>query len=175
MRKYTLRLAVLSAVALLAACAQLPVAVPGADDNASEANAVLATMDRYMTAISTKNYAEQRALDMPNAMTWSARPGAGGAMVVTPRPSTYWTDPARDSGKVFQERYWKPTVLVRGPIAMVWAPYEFKIDGKTSHCGVDLFDFVKVDGAWRLANAMWTVEPDACDKLRPGDEAAIRP
>lgn len=175
MRKHTLRFATFPVLALLAACAQLPAAVPGADDNASEVNAVLVTMDRYMTAISTKDYAAQRALDMPNAMTWSARPGPGGSLVVTPRPSTYWTDPARDSGKKFEERYWKPTVLVRGPIAMVWAPYEFKIDARTSHCGVDLFDFVKVDGAWRLANAMWTVEPDACDKLRPTDGAAVRP
>ncbi|MBK9064929.1 MAG: hypothetical protein IPL89_17350 [Acidobacteria bacterium] len=47
-------------------------------------------------------------------------------------------------------------------IAVVWAPYEFWIDGKTSHCGIDVFDFVKVDGAWRVANAMWTVEPNAC-------------
>ena len=74
MHKHTFRFATLPALALLAACAQLPSTVPGADDNASEANAVLATMDRYMTAISTKNYAAQRALDMPNAMTWSARP-----------------------------------------------------------------------------------------------------
>ena len=55
MRKHTLWFATLPALALLAACAQLPATVPGADDNASEANAVLATMDRYMTAISTKN------------------------------------------------------------------------------------------------------------------------
>ncbi len=174
MRKHTFWLATLSTLTLLAGCAQLPVVVHGAEDNASEANAVLAAMDQYMTAIATKNYAAQRALDMPNAMTWSARPGAGGALVVTPRPSTYWTDPARDSGKALEERYWKPTVLVRGPIAVLWAPYEFKIDAKTSHCGVDVFDFVKVDGAWRLANAMWTVEPEACEKLRT-DGAGLRP
>ena len=175
MRKLTLRFAVLPALAFLAACAQLPISIPGTEDNPGEANAVLAAMDRYMIAISTKNYAAQRALDMPNAMTWSARYGASGALVVTPRPNTYWTDPARDTGKAFEERYWKPTVLVRGPIAMVWAPYEFKIDAKTSHCGVDVFDFVKVDGAWRVANAMWTVEPEACAMLRPTDGSPIRP
>jgi hypothetical protein len=163
------------AFALVAACAQLPPAVPGADDNPGEANAVLATMDRYMTAISTKDYATLRALDMPNSMTWSARRGAGGALVVGARPTTYWSDPANDKGRMLQERYWKPTVLLRGPIAVVWAPYEFKIDGKTSHCGVDMFDFVKVDAAWRVANAMWTVEPEACDKLRPVDGVATRP
>ena len=175
MRKLTLWFAVLPVLAILAACAQLPVSVPGTEDNPGEVNAVLATMDQYLIAISTKNYAAQRALDMPNAMTWSARSGASGALVVTSRPNTYWTDPVRDNGKAFEERYWKPTVLVRGPIAMVWAPYVFKIDAKTSHCGVDVFDFVKVDGAWRVANAMWTVEPEACATLRPTDGSPIRP
>jgi hypothetical protein len=175
MRHVARTLIAFAAFTFVAACAHLPVAVPGADDNVAEANAVLATMDRYMTAISTKDFATMRALDMPNSMTWSARPGAGGALVVGARPATYWSDPDNDKGRVLQERYWKPTVLLRGPIAMVWAPYEFKIDGKTSHCGVDAFDFVKVDGAWRVANAMWTVEPAACDKLRPTDGAVIRP
>jgi len=70
---------------------------------------------------------------------------------------------------------WSPTVMIRGSLAVVWAPYEFWIDGQTSHCGVDVFDFVKVNDAWRVANSMWTVEPDACEELRPADASAIRP
>lgn len=98
-----------------------------------------------------------------------------GEMVVRPRPATYWSDPANDKGSAVQERYWNPTVLVRGPIAVVWSPYEFKIDGQTSLCGIDVFDFVKVEGAWRVANAMWTVEADAREILRSTDGAAIHP
>ena len=45
---------------------------------------------------------------------------------------------------------------------MVWRPYEFWEDGKTSHCGVDVFDFVKIDGRWRVSNSTWTVKPEAC-------------
>ncbi len=41
--------------------------------------------------------------------------------------------------QVYRERYWSPTVLIRGPMALVWAPYEFQIDGKISHCGIDAF------------------------------------
>ena len=96
-------------------------------------------------------------------------------MEVKPRPASYWTDPANDDGTKLRERYWSPTVLVRGSIAVVWAPYEFWRDGKTSHCGVDVFDFVKVDGTWRVANGMWTVEPEACEELRPSDPSQIRP
>lgn len=50
---------------------------------------------------------------------------------------------------------------------MVWSPYEFWVDGKTSHCSVDVFDFVRVSDEWRVANSMWIVEPDAGRELRP--------
>jgi hypothetical protein len=52
--------------------------------------------------------------------------------------------------------------MIRGPIAVVWGEYEFWIDGKFSHCGVDSADLVKVDGDWKIANWMWTVERNDC-------------
>ena len=62
----------------------------------------------------------------------------------------------------WDERIWDPTVRVHGPIAVVWAPYDFHINGKFSHCGMDLFELLKVDGKWRLSNASWTVETVGC-------------
>jgi hypothetical protein len=141
----------------------------------TEEAAVLATMDRYLTAISADDLTGMASLQMPDGMTFRARALPGGSMEVVGRPNSYWVDPARKDGRARRERYWSPTVLVRGSIAVVWAPYEFWVDGKTSHCGVDVFDFVKVEDAWRVANAMWTVEPDACPELRPKDRAEIRP
>jgi len=74
-----------------------------------------------------------------------------------------------------RERYWDPVVHVRGGIAVVWTPYEFWADGKSSHCGIDAFDLMKDKGVWKIANAMWTVEPDACAALRPKDPSKLRP
>jgi hypothetical protein len=65
--------------------------------------------------------------------------------------------------------------MIRGGLAVVWAPYEFWIDGETSHCGVDVVDFVKIDGKWLVSRAMWTVEPKPCAELRPADPTKIRP
>jgi hypothetical protein len=44
----------------------------------------------------------------------------------------------------------------------VWGEYEFWIDGAFSHCGVDAVDLVKIDGEWKVANFMWTVEKENC-------------
>ena len=77
--------------------------------------------------------------------------------------------------RIDRERYWSPTVLIRGAMALVWAPYEFQVDGATSHCGVDMFSFAKIDGVWKVSNSIWTVEPNACAELRPDDASTIRP
>ena len=137
--------------------------------------AVLAAMDRYMLAISANDLQAMAAMQTPEGMTYRARATESGAMEVVAHPNSYWIDPSRDDGRTYRERYWSPTVLIRGGIAVVWAPYEFWIDGKTSHCGVDVFEFVKIDGAWRVSNSMWTVEPGACAELRPEDTSKIRP
>ncbi len=84
--------------------------------------------------------------------------------VFTPAASTRTTE--------YRERYWDPTVLVRGSIAVVWTPYQFWADGKTSHCGIDVFDLLKEQGVWKIANVMWTVEPDACPVTPPQGPAA---
>jgi hypothetical protein len=31
-----------------------------------------------------------------------------------------------------------------------------------SHCGVDVFEFLKVGDEWRMSNASWTVEAEKC-------------
>jgi hypothetical protein len=168
---------VIAVMALLSGCgASEPQTqrVPKGHQSGEEA-AVLEAMDRYMTAISESNHEAQAAMQAPGGMTYQWRPTESGDMHITAHPNSYWSDPSRDDGRVFRERYWSPSVIIRGGIAVVWAPYEFWIDGETSHCGVDVVDFVKIDGKWLVSNAMWTVEPDACTELRPVDGTNLRP
>ncbi|MGH7572979.1 MAG: nuclear transport factor 2 family protein, partial [Gemmatimonadota bacterium] len=56
-----------------------------------------------------------------------------------------------------------PTVLVHPPIAVVWAPYDFHVEGVFSHCGIDLFEMLEIDGEWKMTNASWTVETEGCE------------
>lgn len=56
------------------------------------------------------------------------------------------------------ERIWNPEVRINGLIATVTAPYDFWIDGKFSHCGVDAFDLIKTEDGWRIAGGTYTIE-----------------
>ncbi len=60
------------------------------------------------------------------------------------------------------ERMWDAEVRVHGAIASVWTPYDFHVDGKFSHCGVDIFDLVKTPRGWVITGATYTVERTGC-------------
>ena len=62
------------------------------------------------------------------------------------------------------ERIWNPTVMVHGRIAVVWARYDFHINGKFAHCGVDAFTLIKTEDGWEIAGAAYTIEPEGCDQ-----------
>ncbi len=133
---------------------------------------MLAVVDRFMTAISSNDFATLAALRLEGSVNVVERPDqASGGTLVSRRPF----DPTSAKPGSYRERYWDPVVHVRGSLAVVWTPYEFWVDGKTSHCGIDVFEMVKEKGAWRIGHMMWTVEPDACPALRPTDPGRIRP
>ena len=63
----------------------------------------------------------------------------------------------------FEERRFDGRSEVTGDLATGWMPYDFYIDGEWSHCGVDLFTLVRVDGEWLISSLQYTVEqPPAC-------------
>ena len=51
-----------------------------------------------------------------------------------------------------EERIDNPLVRIDNDLAVVWAPFDFLVDGKVDHCGTDLFNLVHVDGRWIIAS-----------------------
>ena len=157
-------------MAVMAASLVAPQTAPAPPaTSAAEEAAILEVIDRFMHAVSNNDDAAMAAIRIEGAMNTVARAnGTVSRRAFQPRAN------ATGAGGN-QERYWDPVVHVRGSLAMVWTPYEFWIKGKTSHCGIDAFELVKEQGTWRIGNAMWTVEPEACAALRPSDPSRIRP
>lgn len=50
-----------------------------------------------------------------------------------------------------------------GPVATVTAEYEFLIDGALSHCGVNMLNLVRVDGAWKIAGIAYSHIEEPCE------------
>ncbi len=56
-------------------------------------------------------------------------------------------------------------ISVGDGIAMAWVPYEFWIEGKFSHCGIDAFTLFRADGNWKIISVAYTVEKENCTRL----------
>jgi len=51
---------------------------------------------------------------------------------------------------------------IDGPLAVVWAPYQFYFKGKFSHCGIDAFQLVRVNGNWKIQYLIDTRRKTGC-------------
>jgi hypothetical protein len=67
----------------------------------------------------------------------------------------------------FEEIMPDPLVAIDGDIAVVWGRYVFKVDGAISHCGVDHFDLVRREGAWKIVNITWSQRDTGCEAIAP--------
>ena len=65
-------------------------------------------------------------------------------------------------GEGFRESISDPAIEVDGDIAMVWAPFVVRVDGKVSNCGVDHFDLVRERGAWKVMNISFSSRMTGC-------------
>jgi hypothetical protein len=54
------------------------------------------------------------------------------------------------------------TIKIDGALASVWAPYKFFYNGKFSHCGVDSFQLVRINGEWKIQYIIDTRRKQGC-------------
>jgi hypothetical protein len=95
----------------------------------------------------------------------------GGTMVLMrdgkPTQMTFeaFADLVGKPGKAhIEERIHDPLVRIDNDLAVVWAPFEFLVDGKVDHCGTDLFNLVRADGKWLIASVADTGRKDCPGK-----------
>ncbi len=61
------------------------------------------------------------------------------------------------------ERITFQTILIDGPLALVWTPYQFYYQEKLSHCGVNSFHLVRIDGQWKIQYLIDTRRREPCN------------
>jgi hypothetical protein len=61
------------------------------------------------------------------------------------------------------ERIQFETVKIDGPLAIAWTPYTFYYKGKLSHCGVNSFQLVRLNGTWKIQYIIDTRRREGCE------------
>jgi len=61
------------------------------------------------------------------------------------------------------ERIIYDIIKIDGPLAIVWAPYKFYFKGAFSHCGINSFQLVKINGEWKIQYLIDTRKKSGCE------------
>ena len=152
---------------MLAAVLSQSAAPPSAD---AEDKAVLATAQAFFDGMEAANPDALRPLVLPGAQFLSVREQPDGTVKLN--RVAFEDSFGKSMAPGVREWMWSPVIIRRGALATVTAPYEVSKDGKTLHCGIDIFTLVKqadgakAGGAWKIASISWTAEPGACPELR---------
>ncbi|MEP3210341.1 MAG: nuclear transport factor 2 family protein [Maribacter sp.] len=63
----------------------------------------------------------------------------------------------------FQETIKSYSIQVDGPMANAWTAYEFHVNDKFSHCGVNSFQLVKQEDKWKIIYLIDTRRKEGCE------------
>jgi hypothetical protein len=74
-----------------------------------------------------------------------------------------------NSKNSYQEEAYSIEVKIHEGMAMAWVPYEFRLKGEFSHCGVDVFTLVKKDEKWKIINLSYTIDKEGCEELKTNE------
>jgi hypothetical protein len=128
-----------------------------------ERDSILATVQSVFDALETGDGELLRSVIAPWTVMSSveSRDGRSGAVQTTTVDGL--VERIESSEIPLIERMWDPVVRVRGPIASVWAPYDFYVGQELSHCGIDAATLLRGESGWTIVGLSWTRDqPPGC-------------
>ncbi len=64
--------------------------------------------------------------------------------------------------EIYDERITFDLIKIDADLAIVWTPYQFYVDEKFSHCGVNSFQLVRLNGEWKIQYIIDTRRKEDC-------------
>jgi hypothetical protein len=130
-------------------------AVPALSQSAED-KAVLAPIQAMFDGMSRRDAAAIKAPTLPGGMMVLMRDGKPAQMTF----EAFAERVGKPGTTQIEERIHDPLVRIDHDLAVVWAPFDFLVDGKVDHCGTDLFNVVRIDGKWTIASVADTGTKD---------------
>jgi hypothetical protein len=134
---------------------------------AAETSGPLTVARQLFDAMSSHNAGAAGNLFIPGAMLYGVGPNGAPSGI----PFQKWVDQMGKSSDSWLERIWNPKVLQHGAAAVVWADYDFHLNGTFSHCGIDSFSLLKTNTGWKIASITDTREKSGCSPSPLGPPA----
>ncbi len=151
--------------------ATLIFALPATGQMPAEKAAPLAVVEKLFAEMAAANPAGILALGTPENQLVAIRKLRDGSSRVEVITGEAFSKMFTNKEANLREEMYAPQVEVEGDYAMVYGRYVFFVGERLSHCGVNQFNLVKVEGVWKIANGASTIDPGACTEK----EKAMKP
>lgn len=134
-------------------------------DKEKDEKAILEKVQQFFTSLEKQDTALYKSVFMDEATGWAIRTRNDSVRIST------WRTADRvkrliNPEAVVEEKMLRYEIKIHDRIAMAWVPYTLSVSGKFSHCGVDLFTFLKTEEGWKISTCSFTVEPEGCTGLK---------
>ncbi|MBD0277779.1 MAG: nuclear transport factor 2 family protein [Flavisolibacter sp.] len=87
---------------------------------------------------------------------------AGERVVHTEQVEQFISAVTRPHPEVYDERIQFDVVRVDADLAIAWTPYQFYVGNQFSHCGVNSFQLVRLNGVWKIQYIIDTRRKEDC-------------
>jgi hypothetical protein len=138
----------------------LAAAAPTLQAATSEEQAVLAPVQAMFDGMTKRDAAAIKEPWLPGGTLVLMRDGKPAQMTF----EAFADRVGRPGTTHIEERIHDPLIRIDNDLAVVWAPFDFLVDGKIDHCGTDLFNLVRKDGKWLIASVADTGRKDCSTK-----------
>lgn len=109
------------------------------------------SIQTFFDGFHTRDSLKIKTVCYPNTIMQSISENSLGPKLTTEKGSDFMKSVVAISKELkFEERLLSYTVKVDGTMAHAWVPYEFYIEGKFSHKGVNSFQLFKDKEIWKI-------------------------
>lgn len=130
----------------------------------STEDSVKTAVNKLFTAMKESDEAMLKKSFTSNAVLQTiGRSKETGAVVVTSEEVNAFAESIQKISKGdADEQIVFETIKIDGDLASVWTPYKFYYKGKFSHCGVNSFQLVRLNGEWKIQYIIDTRRRQGC-------------
>jgi ketosteroid isomerase-like protein len=114
-------------------------------------------VDTFFEAFHAKDTLKLQALCEDTMILQSISENAKGTKLSNEKSQAFFKSIASIPAELkFQEKILSYAIQVDGSMAHAWTPYEFYLNGKLSHKGVNAFTLFKKDNSWKIVHLIDT-------------------
>jgi hypothetical protein len=114
----------------------------------AEEKAALASFQSLLDGLGKRDKAAMLATVLPGAGGTFIRRGEARQMTIEALADAI----AKPGSDTYEERISHPLVRVDHDLAVLWAPFQFFLNGKLDHCGTDIATLVLLQGRWLITS-----------------------